>query len=129
MGYPRGECERSEATCVSQIAHLRELCAFQQQVGVRPEDVCTSHGVFVGPCFAIHARMYGANGSPSYRIVVRPVTPDTPGLMRLVCVASASHIVTRPVLGQPLAHAPILGEAVSSGWMERPAVQLVSDTG
>ena len=28
--------------------------------------------------------------------VVRPVTPDEPGVMRLVCVSSASHIVTRP---------------------------------
>jgi hypothetical protein len=103
---------------------------------MRPEDVCTHHGVFVGPCFTIHGRMYAANGSPSYRIwivgsnrifgvhegigetacsppamldsliredkliyadfVVRPVTPDTPGLMRMVCVASARHIVTRP---------------------------------
>jgi hypothetical protein len=30
--------------------------------------VCTHHGVFVGPCFTIHGRMYAANGSPSYRI-------------------------------------------------------------
>jgi len=142
---------------VTPVVLVTLLCAFQQQGGMKPEDVCTSHGVFVGPCFTIHGRMYGANGSPSYRIwivgsnriygvhegigetacsppamldsligedkliyadfVVRPVTPDTPGLMRMVCVASASHIVTSPAY---FIHPRGAGEAPGSGSAPTP---------
>src|SRR5438094_9241540 len=40
------------------------------QGGIKPEQVCTHQGLFVGPCFTVRGRMYAANGSPSYRIWV-----------------------------------------------------------